>query len=582
MDGKVSQHGLSERMVPDESPQLLVLPLSLLTTITNDFSADQEIGRGSHSVVYKGILQNGAVAVKMLLDSVDMDEQKFKLQIDGLMRLKHKNIVRFLGYCADAQQQMFNYEGNNLSDRRQRLLCFEYVSGESLKTYITDVYLGLEWTKRYQIIRGICDGLHYLHENGVIHFDLKPSNILLDDNMVPKLCDICYSRFFYENQSPENTKAISGSIAYLAPEFYDGVITFKLDIYALGVIFSEILTGLKGCSSVVNVLEGWRNRLRFSRQDTPLEQIRVCAEICIRCLDANPNKRPQIQRIVEALNETESMMPDTQRVIEMLNDMDESNEIGMGTILAEKASNGVQQDTPSISGVESSEIMELNILERIVAGIEEPSHLDLPLLHRVTENFAEDNRIGTGGCGDVYKGILRNGAVAVKRLFKCRTIKDKIFHREVKSLIKIDHKNIVRLLGYCSVTEERAISFEGRTIMVDIRERLLCFEHISNGSLENYLTDELRGLEWHTRHEIIMGICMGLLYLHKEKNIIHMDLKPANILLDDHMVPKITDFGLARFDNNSQTKTASRLISRGYCAPEYVLEGTSKMEAQMD
>jgi serine/threonine protein kinase len=73
--------------------------------------------------------------------------------------------------------------------------------------------------------------------------------------------------------------------------------------------------------------------------------------------------------------------------------------------------------------------------------------------------------------------------------------------------------------------------------------------------------DELRGLEWHTRFKIILGICKGLLYLHMEKDIIHMDLKPANILLDDNMVPKITDFGLSRLDNSSQTTTTSRLIS---------------------
>ena len=71
----------------------------------------------------------------------------------------------------------------------------------------------------------------------------------------------------------------------------------------------------------------------------------------------------------------------------------------------------------------------------------------------------------------------------------------------------------------------------------------------------------MRGLEWHTRYEIIVGMCKGLLHLHKEKDVIHMDLKPANILLDDHMVPKITDFGLSRLDNNSSAKTTSLHIS---------------------
>jgi len=84
--------------------------------------------------------------------------------------------------------------------------------------------------------------------------------------------------------------------------------------------------------------------------------------------------------------------------------------------------------------------------------------------------------------------MLRNGIVAVKRLFNNRTIKDKMFHREVQSLITVRHENIVRFLGYCSFTEEHVFISQGRTIMADIRERLLCFEYISNGSLENYLT----------------------------------------------------------------------------------------------
>ncbi|XP_066321034.1 uncharacterized protein [Miscanthus floridulus] len=223
--------------------------------------------------------------------------------------------------------------------------------------------------------------------------------------------------------------------------------------------------------------------------------------------------------------------------------------------------------------------MELNILERIVNESEEPSPLDFALLQSITENFAEKKEIGSGGCGTVYKGILRNGVVAVKRLHNTRTIKDKMFHREVKSLFSVKHPNIVRFLGYCSFTKEHAIPLGGRIIMADIRERLLCFEYIRNGSLDQHLSDELRGLEWQTRYQIIIGICRGLHYLHKDKEIIHMDLKPGNILLDDLMVPKITDFGLSRPESDSLA-TTTRLISQGYTAPEYISGGkaTSKSD----
>ncbi|XP_066317829.1 G-type lectin S-receptor-like serine/threonine-protein kinase At1g11303 [Miscanthus floridulus] len=115
--------------------------------------------------------------------------------------------------------------------------------------------------------------------------------------------------------------------------------------------------------------------------------------------------------------------------------------------------------------------------------------------------------------------------------------------------------------------------------MADVRERLLCFEYIRNGSLDQHLSDELRGLEWQTRYQIIIGICRGLHYLHKDKEIIHMDLKPGNILLDDLMVPKITDFGLSRPESDSHA-TTTRLITPGYTAPEYISGGkaTSKSD----
>jgi serine/threonine protein kinase len=103
---------------------------------------------------------------------------------------------------------------------------------------------------------------------------------------------------------------------------------------------------------------------------------------------------------------------------------------------------------------------------------------------------------------DIINRPLRNGIVAVKRLFNSRTIKSKMFHREVQSLTMVRHENIVRLLGYCSFTEERVSTFEGRTIMADIRERLLCFEYISNWNLENHLTG-MRSSPIHIRRQQI-------------------------------------------------------------------------------
>ncbi|KAF7111809.1 hypothetical protein CFC21_111773 [Triticum aestivum] len=227
--------------------------------------------------------------------------------------------------------------------------------------------------------------------------------------------------------------------------------------------------------------------------------------------------------------------------------------------------------------------MDHEVLERILDGRENPTNLSLSLLKDITENFSEDREIGHGGFATVYKGVLPNGNVAVKRIKSSHSIKETLFYHEVDSLLNIEHENIIRFLGFCASTDQTAIKIEGlkQHIYAEVRERLLCFEYVSNGSLRKYITDELRGLKWDTRYEIIRGICEGLYHLHHEKKIYHMDMKPENILLDNDMVPKITDFGLSRLDEKSQTMCEVRLGSLGYCAPEYIIQGKMSFKSDM-
>ncbi|VAH55078.1 unnamed protein product [Triticum turgidum subsp. durum] len=296
-----------EQMLVDETALPKALPLSLLEEITDDFSNEQEIGRGGFAVVYKGILGDRAIAVKRLSKAY-MHEREFHREVRCLMRVTHKNVVRFLGYCADTQGSMKRYDGELvMADVRQRLLCFEYIPKGGLDKYIMDA--NREWTTCYKIIKGICEGLQYLHEKHIIHLDLKPANILLDDNMVPKITDFGLSRCFNENQSRDITKTILGTMGYLAPELREGgVIARSDDLYSLGVIIIEVLTGQKGYQATEDVLESWSDRLERSQRDTLSEQIRVCYKIALECRDFNPKKRPASARdILDRLHELESI-----------------------------------------------------------------------------------------------------------------------------------------------------------------------------------------------------------------------------------------------------------------------------------
>lgn len=202
----------------------------------------------------------------------------------------------------------------------------------------------------------------------------------------------------------------------------------------------------------------------------------------------------------------------------------------------------------------------------------ESLQFDFAAVEAATNKFALDCKLGEGGFGEVYKGTLANGQeIAVKRLSKSSVQGMGEFKNEVLLLAKLQHRNLVRLLGFC---------FEGE-------EKLLVYEFVPNKSLDYFLYDPNRQwqLDWATRYKIIGGIARGVLYLHEDSRlrIIHRDLKASNILLDVDMGPKISDFGLARIFEVDQTRgNTSRIAGTfGYMAPEYAMHGQFSIKSDI-
>ncbi|GJN04854.1 hypothetical protein PR202_ga22430 [Eleusine coracana subsp. coracana] len=165
--------------------------------------------------------------------------------------------------------------------------------------------------------------------------------------------------------------------------------------------------------------------------------------------------------------------------------------------------------------------------------------------------------------------------VAVKQLRHSEDLSDTQFLEEVKCLKRVNHKNIVRFLGYCAYTHEVLMKFNGQDVLVDERKRFLCFEYAPNGNLQDYLHQEkIHGYEWSMCYKIIKGISEGLHSLH-QKRINHLDLKPANVLLGAGMEPKITDFGLSKCNDGTQSTIVTKNLKGtfGYMPPELITEG---------
>ncbi|KAK3146507.1 hypothetical protein QOZ80_3BG0267370 [Eleusine coracana subsp. coracana] len=189
---------------------------------------------------------------------------------------------------------------------------------------------------------------------------------------------------------------------------------------------------------------------------------------------------------------------------------------------------------------------------------------DLSTLRRATSNFAEENKLGHGGFGAVYKGFLPDGRqIAVKRLDKDSGQGLKELRNELLLVAKLRHNNLAKLLGVC---------LKGG-------EKLLVYEYLPNRSLDTFLfePEKRQLLDWDTRYRIIYGTARGLLYLHEDSQIkiLHRDLKASNVLLDADMNPKISDFGIARLFSSEKTSTLTSLVvgTLGYMAPEYAVLG---------
>ncbi|XP_062223140.1 probable serine/threonine-protein kinase At1g01540 [Phragmites australis] len=313
-----SSHGSGGRGTADHAPPAVPevshlgwghwYTLKELEAATGMFADENVIGEGGYGIVYHGVLENGTqVAVKNLLNNRGQAEREFKVEVEAIGRVRHKNLVRLLGYCA---------EGN------QRMLVYEYVDNGNLEQWLHgDVgpVSPLTWDHRMKIILGTAKGLMYLHEGlepKVVHRDVKSSNILLNKHWNPKLSDFGLAKLLGSERSYVTTR-VMGTFGYVAPEYAGtGMLNETSDVYSFGILIMEIISGRVPVDynrppGEVNLVD-WLKTMVSNRNsdgvvDPKIPQkptsraLKKALLVALRCVDPDACKRPRIGHVIHML-----------------------------------------------------------------------------------------------------------------------------------------------------------------------------------------------------------------------------------------------------------------------------------------
>ncbi|KAL6619536.1 hypothetical protein ACP70R_034675 [Stipagrostis hirtigluma subsp. patula] len=287
-----------------QSLDSLVLDISTLRAATDNFSESNKLGEGGFGAVYKGVLSEGQeIAVKRLSLGSGQGIQELKTELVLVAKLQHKNLVKLIGVCLEEDE---------------KLLVYEYMPNRSLDTILFDSQKSkeLDWGTRLKIVNGVARGLQYLHEESqlkIVHRDLKPSNVLLDFDYNPKISDFGLAKLFDREQTLGVTSHIAGTYGYMAPEYaMHGQYSVKSDVFGLGVLILEIVTGRKNNSFASSeqsvdllslVWEHWTTGTieevldPVLRGRAPQDQMMKLVKIGLLCVQDNPADRPMMPSV---------------------------------------------------------------------------------------------------------------------------------------------------------------------------------------------------------------------------------------------------------------------------------------------
>ncbi|KAL8209184.1 hypothetical protein R6Q57_008596 [Mikania cordata] len=421
-------------------------------------------------------------------------KKEFLNEIEMLTSVKHRNIVTLLGFCVEESEM---------------ILVIEKLSNHHLGYHLGDAYYprrrDLTWEKRLKICIDVAHALNYLHSEMedkriIINGDICCYNIGLDENWGAKIIDFWWSLFLPSNQEDQPNRLI-GRPHYQDPDYLKtGKLKTESDVYGFGVVLFEILCGRyandpiytrgsdKGLATVA------RRSFLMGTVDEMIDPIiKEEASESIFILNRGPNK-DSLKTFIEIANqcvaETQDQRPTMKVVVKELEK----------ALFFQK-----NKDNPRIS---------------------------LDDIKVATQNFHNDNYVGGGGFGKVFKGNLQDGkTIVAKRLITKLGQGEQQFLTELEILLEYKNENVIGLVGYCDEEDEK----------------IIIYEYASRGSLDRHLNNA--SLTWVKRLNICIDVASALHFLHegvgKQAKVIHRDIKTSNILLNHDWKAKLADFGLS-------------------------------------
>ncbi|XP_057967672.1 cysteine-rich receptor-like protein kinase 34 isoform X2 [Malania oleifera] len=299
---------MSRKKFNNNDPNLQVFCCTDIKAATDNFSSENKLGEGGFGPVYKGKLRSGQeIAVKRLSKTSKQGQNEFENEVTLIAKLQHVNLVRLLGFCSKGKEKM---------------LIYEYMPNKSLDFYIFDPIAQslLNWNMRVHIIEGVIQGLLYLQEYSrltILHRDLKASNILLDNEMRPKISDFGMARIFEKDEHEKNSSQIVGTYGYVPPECVkNGIYSVKSDVYSFGVLLLQIISGRRndctyGTGENLNLTEHayelWKAGKGMEFMDPSLDdasstcKLMRCMQVALLCLQEKPENRPSMLEVYSML-----------------------------------------------------------------------------------------------------------------------------------------------------------------------------------------------------------------------------------------------------------------------------------------